>query len=123
MSFKQARNVHLKLMAPADELALRAAAGADGHVVVAPTHVVDRRGEIVGYASIGSARMFFAWLDSQKLGAIESFAAWREAEQLLAKGGGGPVILPCTETSPLRPFVEKMGYQRLGEATLFVKQF
>jgi len=98
---------------------VQAAAAADGHGVIHPTHAVLRGDEVVGYASLGAVKMFFAWLDTRKLSAPESFRAWRTAEDLLV--GAGPVCLPCTLSSPLLPFVERMGYQRLAEARLHLK--
>jgi len=101
---------------------LAAAAAADGHVLIYPTHVVKRGSEIVGYASLGVVRMMFAWLDSKKLTGPESFRAWRQAEQEL-KHLGGPIALPCTADSPLLPFVERMGYRGIFNARVHVKDF
>ena len=103
---------------------LTAAAAADqGHIVIHPTHGVWRGGESVGYASLGAVKLFFAWLDTQKLSAHESFNAWRQAELVLREQHAGPVCLPCTAGSPLLPFVERMGYRRLGTAHFHLKDF
>jgi hypothetical protein len=97
-------------------------AKADGHGVIYPTHAVMRGDEeIVGYGSLGRVPMFFAWLHSRKLGPRESFEAWRQAEALLK--GRGPVCVPCTDGSPLLPFLEKKGYSKVGTAHLFIKVF
>lgn len=104
--------------------ALRAAAAADGdHAVIHPTHRVDRAGELVGYASLGRVRLFFAWLDSQKLSAPESFSAWRQAEAILRQQNAGPIALACGPDSPLKPFVTKMGYRFAGDCGLYLKDF
>lgn len=106
--------------------AVAAAAAADNHVLIHPTHVVLRgtpRGgppEIVGYASLGSVRMMFAWLDSKKLTGPESFRAWRMAREEMAKRAG-PVALPCTFDSPLLPFCERMGYKGIFDARVHLK--
>jgi hypothetical protein len=105
--------------------ALDAAARADKHVLIHPTHIVlrsvpDRPPQIVGYASLGSVRMMFAWLDSNKLTAPESFRAWRMAREEMAKQGG-PVALPCTFDSPLLPFVERMGYKGIFDARIHLR--
>lgn len=102
--------------------AVAAAAAADGHILIHPTHVVKRGNEIVGYGSLGAVRMMFAWLDSKKLSGPESFRAWRQAETEL-KRMGGPIALPCTADSPLLPFVERMGYRGIFNARVHVKDF
>ena len=98
---------------------VQAAAAADGHGVIHPTHAVRRGDEVVGYTSLGAVRMVFAWLDTRKLSAPETFRIWRESEKILS--GMGPVCLPCTTSSPLLPFIERMGYQRLADARLHLK--
>jgi len=100
---------------------VRAAAAADGHGCIHPTHAVLRGDEVVGYASLGRVRLFFTWLDSRKLSGPESHRAWRQCEEILAAAGSGPVCLPCTAGSPLRPFVERLGYGRMNAAELFLK--
>ena len=101
-------------------VALLHAAMEDHHRVIAPTHVVLRgEEEVVGYASLGGQALFFAWLDSRKLSAHESFRAWRQAEEV-AHGRG--LCLAVSPDSPFLPFVERMGYERLGPAVLFLKR-
>lgn len=101
---------------------VHAAAQADGgHAVLSPTHVAQRGGRVVGYGSLGKLPMMFAWLDTKALTARESFALWREAEKTLQ--GRGTVVVPCGTDSPLLPFMEKLGYQKLGTAHIFVKEF
>ena len=97
----------------------RAALQDGNHAVLAPTQVATRDGELVGYASMGGARLFLGWLRSD-LRMAESFRAWRAAEAELARTPG-PVALLCTEASPLRPFVERFGYQNFGPVNLFWK--
>jgi len=110
-------------------LPLYVAAREDHHEVIAPTHVVVRttpRGpdlgvedEVVGYASLGGHQLFFAWLHTKKLNKHESFRAWRLAEELAAGKG---LVMAVSPNSPLLPYVERMGYQRLGPAVLFIKR-
>lgn len=107
-------------LAPGDLPRLRAAAAADGHAVILPTHQVQRAGAVVGYASLGAARLFVAWLQSD-LTARESFTAWHQAEAILDRAGGA-VCLAITENSPLRPFAERKGYTHLGNAHLYLKE-
>jgi hypothetical protein len=100
---------------------VEAARGDGNHAVIDPTHIVMRAQEIVGYASLGKVRMMYAWLDTHKLSGLESFNAWRQAEEVLQ--GTGPIALPCALTSPLLPFMERKGYKPLGDVRLFRKEF
>lgn len=101
---------------------IHAAAQADGgHAVMKPTHVAVRGKQVVGYGSLGALPMMFAWLDTKQLSARESFALWRAAEEQLK--GRGQVVVPCGTDSPLLPFMEKLGYKKLGTAHIFVKEF
>ena len=104
-----------------------AAAAADGHGVVAASHAVirtargDARPTVVGYMSLGVVPMLFVWLDSRQVTPRETYAAWRLGADHLQ--GRGPVCVPCTEASPLRPYLERLGGQRVVTAHLYLKQF
>jgi len=125
-----APRVRLCPLTPGLRMPLQRAAAADRHRVIAPTHVVLRstpRGEplggvedeVVGYASLGGHQLFFAWLHTRRLNKHESFRAWRLAEELAADKG---LVMAVSPESPLLPFVERMGYERLGPAVLFIKK-
>lgn len=102
--------------------ALAAVATEDKHVLIHPTHIVSRGTDIVGYASLGTVRMMFAWLDTNRLKAPESFRAWRMARTEMERlHPGEPVCLPCTFDSPLLPFVERMGYKGIFNARIHLK--
>ena len=107
-------------LTPALAAAVQRAAAGDRHGVIHPSHAVVRGADVVGYGSLGTVPMFFAWLHTQQMSAPETFRAWAQAEKILA--GRGPVCMPCTADSPLLPFVEKKGYARIGTAHLFIKE-
>jgi len=96
-----------------------AAAEDHHHRLIAPTHVaLNRQSQAVGYCSAGALPMFFAWMHSQAP-ARETFEAWRLAQ---AEMRGQAHCLAIQGHSPLLPYVEKMGYERLGEAILYLKK-
>lgn len=102
--------------------ALKVAAASDGHTAIVPTHVIVKRGEIVGYASIGAVPVLNVWVHSQKVVKFESVRLLREGEAMLKERGYRFVILPVAENSPFRPYVQKLGYHTLGNASYNIKQ-
>jgi hypothetical protein len=110
-----------RLAGQADLDAVQAAATRDDHVVLAPTHVVVRGGDIVGYGSLAAVPMLHVWLDSQRVKARESAMLLNMAEGILSAQGLRNVIVPCDPRSPFHPYMEKLGYTRLGTTTLNLK--
>lgn len=100
---------------------VQAAAAADGnHATIHPTHVALRGDEVVGAGSLGRVRLFLPWLHSTRLRPAEVFDLWRRAEAEM-KRQRGPIALPCVPGSPLRRYVERMGYQDYGDVRLYLK--
>jgi hypothetical protein len=93
----------------------------DGHGVIAATHLIQKQGEVVGYASIGAMPVVFTWLHSKKVKARETVALLNTAEALAA-ANSGVVCVPCMRTSPLFGFMEKFGYKLGGDYGLFFKR-
>lgn len=112
----------LSTIQSADEIQrLVTAAAEDDHIVVAPTHIVIKNDEIVGYASLGAIRMVNVWVHSKKVNKFESVRLLNEAENILRAGGAGVVCMPCAEHSPFRPYMQRLGYTPLGQAAYCLK--
>jgi hypothetical protein len=103
--------------------ALRSAASADQHTVLAPTHLVIKGDEIVGYGSLGGLPTLHLWLDSHKVHAADSLRLLETAEALLADKNVRQVLVPCSEQSPFAQHMERLGFKKLGTTTLFTKEF
>ena len=99
----------------ADFHALHEAAAADQHRVIAPTHLVEKSGGVVGYCSLGGATPMLVWLDSQKVQARDSLYLLNMAENLAANAGVRQLMVPCQTDSPFHPFMEKFGYIAAGK--------
>lgn len=111
-----------RLQSQEDLARLIEASAQDNHRPICPTHLLEREGEILGYASIGCVPMVFCWVDSRKVRARQSFALLAQAEQLAAAYAPVNVIcVPCTAESPFAPFMGRLGYHQLGEAMFLVK--
>ena len=106
-----------------DELeSLIALAEADEHVVIAPTHVMLKDDEIVGYWSLGGIPVVSSWFDSEKLGPRDSMAALDQMESLMDTVSPGPYLLMCADNSPFFEQKERLGYKDLFNTNLIVRQ-
>jgi hypothetical protein len=101
---------------------LVAAAKADEHDVVNPTHAAYVRGKPVGYASIETVAMMTLWMHSASR-PRESVQLLNQAENAAAQMGYGVVVVPCAADSPFYPMLDgRLGYAKPGaERALFVK--
>ena len=100
---------------------LQRLAAADDHVVILPTHSVERDHQIVGYLSVGVIPTVIIWLDTDRASARDSMACMNFYENAIADRGGSHVIVPCNDKSPFRPYVEQVGYTDL-KVGMFLKQ-
>ncbi len=107
---------------PEDEPQLTANAAEDQHVAIAPTHVVeDDKGRIIGYASIGAVQYFGCWLDSKRVNAMQSVQLLAQGEQIAREQGAQQVLMPCEQRSPFYPYMQRLGFQKLGQASFNLK--
>lgn len=99
------------------------AAKSDNHIVLFPTHAVWKGGEIVGYGSINNTPMVNVWLHSKRIAPRDSIQLLGIAEALASSQGLKHIVMPCADTSPFFPMMEKLGFERLGFTSLNVKRF
>jgi hypothetical protein len=105
----------------AEQRRLEHVARGDMHMPMFPTHIAEREGEIIGYASIGP--VMFAWLHTKAVRARESVALLNLAENAAAATGCLALCVPCTTDSPFSPFMTHFGYREGGTVgQLFFKR-
>lgn len=110
----------LRTAAELEALVLEAAQ--DNHMVVWPSHLIEKRGEIAGYASFGNVALINLWAHSQRMTSRDSLTLWRQLEHAAAAAGYPAVCVPCASNSPFRPLMARQGYQYLFESGFFVKE-
>jgi hypothetical protein len=93
-------------------------ASADGHAVIAPTFLVSKAQQVVGYVAI--IPCVHIWLDTQRVKVRDSAMVSNFFENHLRAQGGQIIGVSCVESSPLRPFLPRIGYVDTGAKT-FVK--
>jgi len=96
-------------------------ASEDGHSVILPSHVVERGGQIIGALSMATVPMFLVYMSLKHATRIDSFCT-NVFMQTAAKDHGDKVIcVPCHVKSPLRPYMERVGYSPYGTHDLMFK--
>lgn len=94
---------------------LRIAAKEDNHVVLWPTHVARRGGELVGYFGINSMPQVHVWMNSKSVSAMESVRCLDALQNVLRCQNWGELVLPCNTDSPYHPFMRKLGFAPINE--------
>jgi hypothetical protein len=100
--------------------AVAAAAEADGTVCLAPSHLIERDGKIVGYVGMDSVPLFRVWL-GKDVRRRESFSILNVIENLYRARGVRLVATLLMPGSPFGPMMPRMGYKALGETVLHLK--
>ncbi len=107
---------------PEMEAGLIAAAQADGHTVILPSHVICRAGELQGYLSLGAATFIMPWFDTRKMKSRDTIQIINTAENVLRVSGRAWALAPFPKDSPLHPMMTSLGYQNVGTYDLGLKK-
>lgn len=98
------------------------AARADNHLCIAPTHVMMRGEQIIGYLSLGAMPVVQAWFDSQSGHALDSLKMIEMGEAIFDTQGVKQFCVGVSESSPFAPHMERLGFKELGKTVLWHKQ-
>lgn len=102
--------------------AVVAAAAADDHKCIAPTHVMMKGEEIVGYLSLGGMPTVQAWFDSKSGHVLDSLKMIEHGETALAEAGATAYLVAVSDESPFRPHMERLGFKPLYQPMLYFKR-
>jgi len=98
------------------------AAKADNHLCIAPTHVMLRGDQIIGYLSLGGMPVVQAWFDSRSGHVLDSLKMIEMGEAVFDSQGGKQFMIAVDERSPFFPHMERLGFKPVMTTTLFHKQ-
>ena len=76
---------------------------------IAPTHVLEQDGKVIGYGSAGKAGLIAGWT-SESVDDETSLAALRAMENAAKLAGIQIMLVACTEDCRFKPFMEAEGY-------------
>lgn len=102
--------------------ALDAAAEADAHCPLNPTHVIERHGEIIGYFGINSLPLYRLWFHSAKMKAGDSTRLLFMIENHYRMNGVPLVATIINTASPFYPVAARGGYVENHGDRLFLKE-
>lgn len=94
----------------------------DSHSCFLPTHILkDDQGRTAGAFSTACAPVLFFWVHSSRHNAVAAAHAYALAEQEFRRLGHDRILLHLESSSPFYPYLVKVGYESLGDMTLFTK--
>ena len=114
-------HLHLRAMHPTDLRPLREALQADDAEMIAPTHVLERDGKIVGYGSAGPVRLLAGWT-APAVDDADSATALELLERASAASGARAVVIGCTADCRFKRLMAAAGYTEGKSVTLYYKK-
>lgn len=105
----------------ADFPVLEALAKEDDHQLIAPSHVVEKDGNIIGFLSIAQIPNVLMWLHTERATPRDAAAVANFFECWLLDRGARTFVVPCLETSPFFPYISQLDYVNIGKTNLFLK--
>lgn len=101
---------------------IHAATSAEGAEMIAPTHVLERGGVVVGYGSVGKLGVIAGWT-SQTVDDETSARALVAMENAAKLAGVEVLVVACTADCRFKPLMAAAGYVAGADAvTLFYKK-
>lgn len=101
--------VRIRGFVPSDAEALQVAAQEDGHAVLAPTHVLEKDGKIVGFLSVAAIPTVFMWMHTKETNMRDSLCVQNFLDNLVAQHNVA-YMMPCKQDSPFYEHMEKLGF-------------
>lgn len=115
------KNPQLRRYNLGDWPAVLAAARAEGAEVVAPTHVIEQGGKVVGYGSVGRLAMIQGWI-SKAVPEPATFATLRVLENAAQMNGADVLVMACTDDCTVRPLLARAGYTEGAAVKVYYKK-
>lgn len=85
------------------------AAKADGCGLLYPTHVVERKSEVVGFISLGVVPMVGMWLHSEKVHARDTLNVCAFIDDAMNLRNINTYAIPLHDGSKFTPYMESVG--------------
>ena len=115
-------SAELKAFRMLDTEPLLQAAYEDNHRVMAPTHVVWKDGEIIGYGSCNGAPLLLWWMSREKGTARDTVTLTPQVDKVFKENHCSWYLTAVANKSPYFPFMRKLGYKGLGPTNIFLKK-
>lgn len=97
-----------------------AAIKADNDSLIHPSHLLERRGEIIGAASLAVVPIVMAWNHSRHVTARDSMHIKLVHDAIMETKGHRNYVIACNKRSPYNAHMKRLGYLPIWETEIFV---
>jgi hypothetical protein len=101
---------------------LKQAAFDDNHFPLWANYYLRRGETVTGFAGIDSIPFTHLWAHTKHMSAADSFSMLNTIENLLRLKGHKGTIVPLHESSTFNGHLEKAGYTKMFDTTIFYKK-
>jgi hypothetical protein len=101
---------------------LKQAAFDDNHFPLWANYFMRRGDQITGFAGIDSVAFTHLWSHTKHMSAADSFSMLNAIENILRLKGHQGMIIPAHNTSTFNGHLEKAGYDKMFDTTIFYKK-
>lgn len=108
-----------KIQSPAEIDALEKAMDGQDSLIVAPTHLVRKDGQIVGHWAINSIPVVQAWHDDNLINR-DSYYLINTLQTTLNDRGINRHMVALSKESPYNSLMHRVGYTLAGNANLYI---
>lgn len=109
------------ISSPEEVHAVTQAAHAAGNSCIAPTHIIERDGQAVGYASLAAVPILTGWLHEEHISQPEGHRIIAELEAEARRQGLPFLCFPCTDDCRFKPDMTALGYRKSKTVTFYLK--
>ena len=110
----------VRLIEGDDRAAVVAAMGADGHHWMGHSHLVERNGEIIGAAALGSVPLVVVWHARGRVQVRDAMHLKLVYDSIMETRGAGQYLIGCDKESPYAHLMGKGGFKPVWETQLFL---
>ena len=105
---------------PEEYQAAIAAARANNDNVQFPSHVVTRRGEIIGAVSLAVCPLVLLWHHSEKVSVRDSLHLKQVYNSIMETKGFNEYAIACNEHSNYNPHMQRLGFKPIWKTDLYL---
>ena len=110
----------VRLIELAERPGVVASMRADGHEWLGHSHLVERNGQVIGAAALGTMPLVMVWHDRARVQVRDSMHLKRVYDAIMETKGEGRYLIGCDRGSPYSALMAKGGFRPVWETQLFL---
>jgi hypothetical protein len=111
-----------KILTVEDQQKAIEAARADNDNMVFPTHIVEKKGEVVGAWSMAGVPLVMTWQKSDSVTARESLILKNTIDSIMDDRGTSSYFIACNSNSNYYDHMQKFGFEPVWPTNIFIKE-